>query len=84
MGLDMMMYKLKKGIKPTPENLNDEVAYWRKANAIHGFIYKNCATRGQKDYDYIKVDKCWLLALKDICLNILDEFEYCGQKDKRV
>lgn len=86
MGLDMMLYKLNKRKEVSHENIGgeNEVAYWRKANAIHGFIYKYCAKKGQEDYDLIVVEKKWLKVLKDICKHILEDLKTCKVGKKRV
>ena len=73
MGLDMMLYKAKKqkGIEDKDylqtlgydDFKDDEIAYWRKANEIHRWLFKNCARRGQHDYDKILVSKDKILEL---------------------
>lgn len=39
MGLDMTLYKTKKGNKPKANDL--EIAYWRKFNALHNYFVTN-------------------------------------------
>jgi len=65
MGLDMMLFKANKqvGIKDRDYLLTlnyedgEEIAYWRKANMVHRWIYKNCALKGQNDDEFILVTK---------------------------
>lgn len=59
MGLDMYLYR-----KDT-----DQVAYWRKDNAIHGWFVKNYAD-GVDDCKPIEVDRIGLITLRDICLRV--------------
>ena len=71
MGLDMMLYKAKKKeeiddreyLKTLEYGDGEEIAYWRKANMVHKWIYENCATEGQKDYDFILVTKDKIIEL---------------------
>lgn len=60
MGLDMYLYR-----KET-----EEVAYWRKANAIHGWFMQftdedNCTP--------VKIDMSALIELRDDCQKVIDE-----------
>ena len=59
MGLDMYLYR--KDV--------DQVAYWRKDNAIHGWFIKNYAD-GVDDCKPIEVDRIGLITLRDICLRV--------------
>ena len=61
MGLDMYLYQ-----KET-----HEVAYWRKANAIHGWIINN--TSSVDDCTPIHISKNTLIQLRDDCQKVLDE-----------
>jgi len=61
MGLDMYLYQ-----KETTE-----VAYWRKANAIHGWIINN--SKAVDDCTPIHVSKNALIQLRDDCQKVLDE-----------
>lgn len=48
-----------------------QVAYWRKANAIHKWIVDNCADgRDECQEIYMPIDK--LIELKKICGNVLE------------
>ncbi len=48
-----------------------QVAYWRKANAIHKWIVENCADgRDECQEIYMPIDK--LIELKKICSNVLE------------
>ena len=60
MGLDMYLY----------EKQVHEVAYWRKANAIHGWIVSNFAEMGD-DCTPINLTKENLIQLRDICSEVL-------------
>jgi len=48
-----------------------EVAYWRKANAIHGWIINN--SKAVDDCTPIHVSKNALIQLRDDCQKVLDE-----------
>lgn len=61
MGLDMYLYQ-----KET-----SEVAYWRKANAIHGWIIRNSGA--VDDCTPIHVSKMDIIQLRDDCQKVLDE-----------
>lgn len=64
--------------------LNKEVAYWRKANAIHNWIYTNCAEAGQQDYDYIFVSKERLEELVEVCKLVLEDLKTCNKEIVQV
>ncbi|MDR2867565.1 MAG: hypothetical protein LBV55_02775 [Acholeplasmatales bacterium] len=57
------------------EHLVCKIGYWRKANMIHNWIYENCATTHQADYDLIIVERTKLMELLDICRIILQAKE---------
>lgn len=59
MGLDMYLYRKEV----------DQVAYWRKDNAIHGWFITNYAN-GVDDCSSIEVDRIGLITLRDICLQL--------------
>ena len=59
MGLDMYLYR-----KET-----DQVAYWRKDNAIHNWFITNYAD-GVDDCRIMEVDRIGLIALRDVCLYV--------------
>ena len=61
MGLDMYLYQ-----KET-----HEVAYWRKANAIHGWIINN--TGVIDDGTPIHISKRLLIQLRDTCADVLEK-----------
>jgi len=48
-----------------------EVAYWRKANVIHGWIINN--SKAVDDCTPIHVSKNALIQLRDDCQKVLDE-----------
>jgi len=48
------------------------IAYWRKVNHIHNWIYRNCATPDQEDFELIEVRKEQLEELRELC-NKVDE-----------
>ena len=60
MGLDMWLY----------EKEVTEVAYWRKANAIHGWFVSNYGSAD--DCTPISVPKQGLIELRDTCLKVLE------------
>jgi hypothetical protein len=60
MGLDMWLYR--KDV--------EEVAYWRKDNAIHNWFVTNYAN-GVDDCSSMEVDRIGLIALRDVCLHVL-------------
>jgi len=49
-----------------------EIAYWRKANAIHGWFINNLAN-GVDECQPIRVDKEQLEELQDICSQIIKD-----------
>ena len=61
MGLDMYLY----------EKQVHEVAYWRKANAIHGWIIKY--TNAIDDCTPISLTKQDLYNLREACIKVSDE-----------
>ena len=60
MGLDMFLFR----------KTTDEVAYWRKANAIHGWIisYTDAVDNGTP----ISLTKRDLFVLRETCIEVLD------------
>ena len=60
MGLDMYLY----------EKQVHEVAYWRKANAIHGWIINT--TNAIDDCTPISLTKQDLYNLREVCIKVLD------------
>lgn len=60
MGLDMYLY----------EKQVHEVAYWRKANAIHGWIINT--TNAVDDCTPISLTKQDLYDLREVCIKVLD------------
>lgn len=60
---------------PTLKNpdafVQENVAYWRKANHIHAWLIKNGTERIEDYFCHISIDK--LKELKDVCENILDD-----------
>lgn len=60
MGLDMYLY----------EKQVHEIAYWRKANAIHGWIINH--TNAIDDCTPISLTKQDLIDLRDTCLQVLE------------
>ncbi len=59
MGLDMYLYR----------KTTDEVAYWRKANAIHGWIINN--TESEDNCTPIHLSKQLVIELRDACAEVL-------------
>jgi len=60
MGLDMYLY----------EKQTHEIAYWRKANAIHGWIINY--TNSVDDCTPISLNKRDLHVLREICIEVLN------------
>ena len=60
MGLDMYLY----------EKQTHEVAYWRKANAIHGWIINT--TNAVDDCTPISLTKQDLYNLREVCIDVLN------------
>ena len=61
MGLDMYLY----------EKQTHEVAYWRKANAIHGWIINNAGV--VDDCTPVSLTKQDIIQLRDDCQKVVDE-----------
>ena len=70
MGLDMYLFKVKKGQKPNGENTN-EVAYWRKANMIRQWFVDNTDYNVEDDCVYHKITKDDLRELMATCVDVL-------------
>lgn len=64
MGLDMYLDKVKK-------DESFEVAYWRKANAIHAWFERNCANGELEDCQDYNVSKDDLIKLVEDCQTVL-------------
>ena len=62
MGLDMFLSKVKK----------EEIAYWRKANAIHAWFERNCADGELENCQECVVTKENLEKLKQDCETVLN------------
>lgn len=74
MGLDMYLVRKKKYAKRKWENM-DEVAYWRKANHIHGYFVREIVKeKNEGDYhgEYVKVNKKQLSDLLSLVDNLLE------------
>lgn len=70
MGLDMFLFRVKKGQKPNGENTN-EVAYWRKANMIRQWFVDNTDYNVEDNCVYHKVTKKDLRELITTCADVL-------------
>jgi hypothetical protein len=89
MGLDMYLFKLAKLEKENrdmmPENV---IAYFRKANAIHGLIYRTCGIPlGLKDCDYLPVSKQNLEIMLRVCeeaYTYKDVLDRCPQPESEL
>lgn len=66
MGLDMYLYKKLKGSEGPV--CYDEIGYWRKANAIHGYFDKLFGE--VENTEYYKVPKEKLVHLLNICKEV--------------
>lgn len=64
MGLDMYMIRIKKGTTPIYDD--NEVAYWRKANAIHNWMVKN-VQNNVDNCEYYPISKEQIESLKNLC-----------------
>lgn len=51
--------------------VEENVAYWRKANHIHAWLIKNGTDKEEDYYCHISIDK--LKELKDVCEHVLDD-----------
>lgn len=71
MGLDMFLYKVKR----------EEVAYWRKANAIHAWFERNVADGEIENCKEYPVSKEDLLNLRSVCTRVLHS---CRTKEGMV
>lgn len=70
MGLDMFLFKVKKGQKPTEKNTN-EVAYWRKANMIRQWFVDYTDYNVEDDCVYHKITQDDLRELMTTCVDVL-------------
>ncbi len=61
MGLDMFLNKVKR----------EEIAYWRKANAIHAWFVRNCADGELENCQDCSVSKDDLIKLRETCQTVL-------------
>lgn len=52
--------------------ITKQIAYWRKANAVHGWIVRNCAD-GVDECQRIYLDKDDLIRLRNDCLTALQD-----------
>lgn len=75
MGLDMFMTRRKKE--------SEEVAYWRKANAIHNWLVKN-VQYGEDNCCPYEVYKEQLEALKSDCERVLESLKNSGTHKEKV
>lgn len=70
MGLDMYLIRRRK-----KSSENEDIMYWRKANAIHRWFVQN-VQGGVDDQKYYKVKKKQLNELKDKCAYIINNTSY--------
>lgn len=56
----------------------EEIGYWRKANAIHGWFIRNCAD-GIDECQQIEVKANDLIKLREECERVLDNKELAEQ-----
>lgn len=72
MGLDMSLYAFPSGVKPSYDRDDrSELAYWRKANAIHNFFIE---WRGRGEYrngEFLKIYPEDLHNLRERCVTVL-------------
>lgn len=69
MGLDMSLYKIKKGEKYNYQNA-EEIIYWRKANMIHKWFVDNVQD-GEDFGEAHKVSKEQIEELRNLCREVL-------------
>lgn len=83
MGLDMYLYKGDRKEKNVYIEINEKtkIGYWRKANAIHNWIYKNCARSGQYDCEVIEVSLEKINELYKLCKSLI-KYRPKRQNDK--
>lgn len=75
MGLDMSLY-----VQETKNGDFEEVGYWRKANAIHGFFVDKCYCNKYYDYDdydgtEVEVSEETIEELRDLCIEVKTSLE---------
>lgn len=75
MGLDMYMIRRKKE--------SEDVAYWRKANAIHNWLVKNVQYGEDNCYPH-EVYKEQLEELKETCEKVLESLKNSGTHKEKV
>ena len=81
MGLDMTIYKTQKGEKINWKNWDEvnEVAYWRKFNALHAWFVKH-VQNGEDDCEEYILPKSKL----DYLLEVLEDVNKRPQSAKRL
>jgi hypothetical protein len=75
MGLDMYLYTVEKGASPDE---GKEIAYWRKANAVHRWFIERCAS-GVDDCQPVRVQSEVLPDLYLACQAVLANHDLAGQ-----
>ena len=75
MGLDMYLFRRK---KDAPEGIEEEVAYWRKANQIRGWFDEHV---GVENCKYVPVTAELLTELRADCSIVLQEFKLIGRHE---
>lgn len=70
MGLDMFLFSVKKGVKPSDDNVTER-AYWRKANMVRQWFVDNTDYDVDADCVYHKIEKEKLWELADTCVSVL-------------
>ena len=61
-------------------DMHDQVGYWRKANAIHGWFERNVADGQLENCEYYLVSKEHLESLRDTCKHVLDNSKLVAGK----
>jgi hypothetical protein len=55
--------------------LSSRIAYWRKANMIHGWIYEHRKNEALNDYDPLVLDEYKINQLLKVCKEVMKEEE---------
>lgn len=76
MGLDMFLFKIKKGCNPKEnEGKIGEIAYWRKANAVRRWFVDNCGYNENSNCEYFEIDKNDIYALLRDAIDVYNKHD---------
>lgn len=79
MGLDMYLFRKKKGAAPKGRD-DEEIAYWRKANAVRKYFVDKCGFPADGNCQPYPVKKEQLVTLVKICMDIWREYTWRVQE----